>query len=144
MTTQSAALTVHVSGSVVRPGLVTVGEGARAADAIAAAGGATPEADLGALNLAEPVFDGTRLHVPKLGQTEVVPATGTEADGLISINRATATELQDLPGVGPVLAQRIIDHRDDIGGFSAVEDLLDVPGIGERILAGMRDLIVVP
>ena len=140
----SVTLTVHVSGSVVQPGLVTVGEGARVADAIAAAGGATPDADLGGINLAEAIADGARLHVPRIGDSAVDSPRGTDAEGLISINRATVAELQELPGVGPVLAQRIVDRRESSGGFNVIEDLLDVPGIGERILAGMRDLIVVP
>ena len=144
VTTAPAVLTVHVSGSVVEPGLVTVADGARVADAVAAAGGATQDADLGALNLAEPVSDGARLRVPQIGESAADLAPGGPSDGFVSINRATVAELQALPGVGPVLAQRIIDHRESIGGFTVIEDLLDVPGIGERILAGMRDLIVVP
>ena len=137
-------LTVHVSGSVVLPGLVTLVDGARVADAIAAAGGASPEADLAGINLAELIADGTRLHVPRFGESAIEPSSVTQTDGLVSLNRATAAELQELPGVGPVLAQRIIDHRERNGGFTVIEDLLDVPGIGERVLAGMRDLLVVP
>ncbi len=135
---------VHVSGSVLQPGLVEVVDGSRVADAIAAAGGASPFADLSGLNLAHPVADGDQLFVPKRGDA-VPPEQSTAAgDGQISINRASASELEGLPGVGPVLAQRIVDYREQIGGFATAEDLLDVPGIGERILAGMRDLIVVP
>ncbi len=137
-------LTVHVSGSVLEPGLVNVAEGSRVADAIAAAGGAGPSADLSGLNLAHAVTDGDQLFVPTRSRGAPPAPSADAGDGRISINRASASELEQLPGVGPVLAQRIVDYRDQIGGFETAEDLLDVPGIGERILAGLRDLIVVP
>jgi competence protein ComEA len=132
-------VTVHVSGAVARPGLVTLPSDARVADAIVAAGGATDDAELGTLNLAATVGDGTLLVVPSL---EIGgPVAG---DGLIRINVASATDLEDLPGVGPVLAERIVAHRDSVGSFGTVEDLLDVPGIGEAKLAALRDLVLVP
>ncbi|MEE9581701.1 MAG: ComEA family DNA-binding protein [Acidimicrobiia bacterium] len=131
-------VTVHVSGAVVRPGLVTLESDARVADAVAAAGGATPDAHLGALNLAATVGDGARLVVPSgTGDTAVT-------DGLIRVNSASLSDLERLPGVGPVLAQHIVTHRDKNGPFDVVEDLLAVPGIGEVKLAGMRDSVLVP
>lgn len=135
-------LTVHVAGAVARPGLVQVPEGARVADAVAAAGGATEEARLAAVNLAEPVYDGQRVTVP--GPERAPPGTDAAGDGLVAINTAAIDELQRLPGVGPVLAERIVRHRESSGPFEQVEDLLDVPGIGENKLASLRDLVRVP
>ena len=135
-------LTVHVSGAVVSPGLVEVVSGSRVADVLAAVGGALPGADLGALNLAATVLDGARVVVPEMG------SGGSDAAGegppLVSINVASASELEGLPGVGPVLAQRIVDHRSRFGPFREVEDLLDVPGIGEAKLAALRDFVALP
>ncbi|MFQ5328991.1 MAG: ComEA family DNA-binding protein [Thermodesulfobacteriota bacterium] len=134
-----AAVTVHVSGAVVRPGLVTVDADARVADAIAAAGGASADAQLGALNLAAGLSDGSRVVVPGLSvQTDEM------AGGRVRINAATADQLEGLPGVGPVLAVRIAEYRDANGPYEEVEDLLGVPGIGESKLAALRDAVVVP
>ena len=132
-------VTVHVSGAVTNPGLVTLGADARVAEAIIAAGGATPDAQLGALNLAATVADGARLVVPSDLEGE---AAG--ADGLVRINAASAGDLEQLPGVGPVLAERIATYREDNGPFVVVEDLLAVPGIGEAKLAALRDSVLVP
>lgn len=137
--TAERVVTVHVSGAVARPGLVTVDSGARVADAIIAAGGALPDAELGALNLAATVGDGTRLVVPSAGAE-----LGVGGDGLVRVNSATASDLEGLPGVGPVLAERIVAHRETVGSFETVEDLLDVAGIGEAKLAAIRDAILVP
>ena len=137
----SGMLTVHVSGAVVAPGLIEIPEGARVADAVAAAGGAVPGAELSALNLAAPVSDGQQLMVPE----ESGGTTGGAAtDGRVRINTAGVTDLERLPGVGPVLAERILQHRDSYGPFGVVEDLLDVPGIGEGKLAAMREAVQVP
>lgn len=133
-------VTVHVSGEVARPGLVTIESNARVADAIVAAGGATPDAELGALNLAATVGDGTRLVVPTRGEVGGAAA----GDGMIRLNAASVSELEGLPGVGPVLAERIVAHREAEGPFEVVEDLLDVPGIGEAKLAAIRDVVLVP
>lgn len=133
-------VTVHVSGAVARPGLVVLHQDARVADAIVAAGGATGDAVLGSLNLAATVGDGTLLVVP----SQSVDGVGSVGDGLVRLNVATATDLQVLPGVGPVLAERIVAYRESVGSFGAVEDLLDVPGIGEAKLAAIRDLVLVP
>ncbi len=137
-----AVITVHVSGAVVHPGVARVVSEARVADVVAAVGGATAEADLSRINLAAPVRDGDQIAVPSVaeaGQSD--PAT--QSSGL-DLNRATVEQLQVLDGVGPVLASRIVSFRDANGPFVAVEDLLDVPGIGEAKLAGMRDGIAYP
>ena len=134
------SVTVHVAGAVLRPGLVSVPTPARIADAIAAAGGATAAADLGAMNLAAVVADGDRIHVPEKGDSPVSSDEET-ASGEVDLNRATVVELQALPGIGPVIAARIVAHRTDNGPFAAVEDLLDVPGIGETRLAELRPVV---
>ncbi len=137
-------ITVHVSGAVPAAGLVEVPERSRVADVLAAAGGVTGLADLTQLNLAEPVSDGQRIVVPVVGSaTAPDPANGA-ADRRIRVNEADVSELQGLPGVGPVLAQAIASYRDEFGPFAVVEDLLDVPGIGEGKLATLRELVIVP
>lgn len=138
---EEAGLTVHVSGAVAVPGLVRLPAGARAADAIAAAGGALPEAALGSVNLAAPLVDGQHLSVPHL--TPGSPAVAPVATR-VAVNSASAADLESLPGVGPVLAGRIVEHRERNGPFETVEDLLDVPGIGEAKLAALRDVVQVP
>lgn len=131
---------VHVSGAVVRPGLVMVDGGARVADAVAAAGGASADADLGRTNLAAPVRDGE--HVVVASRAD--PSGGSTDPEGIDLNTASAGRLEELPGVGPVLAERIVEFRDEHGPFATIEDLLDVPGIGEAKLAQMRDAITTP
>ena len=142
--TEAAAgrVTVHVSGAVARSGLVALAAGSLVADAVAAAGGATPAADLTAINLAGPVRDGDHLVVPVRGADGGMP--GHTVDGRIRVNSASALELERLPGVGSVTAGRIIAHREEHGPCKVVEDLLDVPGIGEGKLAAMRDAVIVP
>lgn len=139
-----SVVTVHVSGQVVSPGLVLLSSDARVADAVAAAGGATPWAALDQLNLAQPIRDGERLVVPDArGLSEGVDHAAPPGSSAVDVNAATAVELQTLTGVGPVLAERIVAYREATGGFDTVEDLLDVPGIGEAKLAAMRDDIIV-
>lgn len=138
------AVTVHVSGLVAQPGLVEVADGARIADAIAAAGGLLPAADPTVLNLAALVRDGEQIRVPAAGEFGDPAVPGAPDDGQVRINSADANALQQLPGVGPVLAQRIVAHRESEGPFTTVEDLLDVPGIGEGKLSALRDLVAVP
>ncbi len=135
--TEDSGVSVHVSGWVNAPGVVRLRTGAIAADAVEAAGGFRPGADTGQVNLATEVLDGEQLVIPPL----VASGEASVSDGKIAINRASANELLTLPGVGPVLAQRIVDHRTRNGPFESVEDLLDVPGIGEAKLASFRDLI---
>lgn len=137
-----ARITVHVSGSVARPGLVSLAADARVADAIRAAGGALPGALLSGLNLAAPLADGQQVVVPSAmqGGAMAMGATG----GRVHVNVADVTTLEDLPGVGPVLAGRIVAYREEHGPFTVVEDLLDVPGIGEAKLEALRDSVQVP
>lgn len=133
---------VHVSGCVASPGIVELTVGARVAAAIAAAGGALRCADLGAVNLAAEVSDGGQLVVPALGAaTAGTVAPSDPDDGRIRLNTATTSQLEALPGIGPVLAERIIRYRDEHGAFAEIEDLLDVAGIGEAKLRELRDLV---
>lgn len=136
-------LTVYVSGWVATPGVVRLIEGSIVADAVAAAGGAVQGALLDSVNLAAPLLDGDHIQIPGPGDPEL-PSGADESGGLISLNHADATGLEDLPGVGPVLAERIVAHREANGPFQTVEDLLEVPGIGEAKLASIRDLVSVP
>jgi competence protein ComEA len=140
---------VHVVGQVESPGLVTLPVGSRVADAVEAAGGATGDAELAALNLARDVVDGEQVVVPAPGEVVAAPVTGTggsTAPGgsdLVPLNTADAAALIELPGVGPVLAERILAWRDEHGPFTDVEELAEVSGIGPVVLDGLRDLVVV-
>jgi len=163
-----ALVVVHVTGAVVTPGVVELGGGARVVDAVTAAGGPTGDAALDALNMARPVADGERVHVPtpqevadglvpESGGADAGPDTGgtgaggaagaapsaRDAEGRLDLNLATPSELEELPGVGPVLAQRIAAWRDANGGFEAVGQLREVTGIGEQTFQGLADLVVV-
>lgn len=143
--TAPVRLTVHVAGAVHRPGVVTLPHGARVTDAIDEAGGARPDAVLAALNLARVLEDGERVLVPSPDDPEVPSAggAGERTDGRVDLNRATAAQLEELPGIGPVLAQRIVDHREDHGPFTEVGDLREVPGIGERTFQSLAELVAV-
>lgn len=149
-TATPSVVVVHVTGAVAAPGLVEVAGGSRVADAVAAAGGATAGADTSVINLARPVVDGEQLRVPLEGEepATIVDAEGGGSaflpDGRLDLNRATATDLETLPGVGPVLASRIVAHRDTEGPFTEPGGLRDVSGIGERTFQAMADLVVVP
>lgn len=139
----SGELYVHVLGAVHQPGLYVLDLDARLVDAIAAAGGTTEDADLAAINLARMLADGEQVVVPVIGDPEAVPGGGgaEPSDGLIDLNTADQAALETLPRIGPALAQRIIEWREQNGRFTSVDDLLAVPGIGEKLLAGMRDLV---
>ncbi|WP_234988010.1 ComEA family DNA-binding protein [Demequina sp. NBRC 110056] len=134
--TDGGALVIQVSGAVASPGLVEVGAGARVADAVEAAGGLTAEADLTGVNLARAAVDGEHVSVPAVGEE---PAGG----GLVSLNSASAEELEELPGVGPVLAGRIVADRDAQGPFQSVEDVQRVSGVGPAMVAGWEGLVQV-
>jgi competence protein ComEA len=144
-----AQVVVHVAGAVLRPGLYRLRTGARVADALEAAGGLTPEADVDRLNLAAPVADGTRVYVVRRGEREPPPVgTGapgdTGADAVpLDLNAATLEQLDALPGIGPSTAQAILEHRTRIGRFRSVDELLDVRGIGPAKLEQIRSLVVV-
>jgi competence protein ComEA len=150
-----------VVGAVRAPGVVSLPASARVIDAIRAAGGASPGADLARLNLAAKLADGTRIAVPLVGQEPLAvdptavsgsadPATGdpaTGADGgvgaIANVNTATALQLEDLPGIGPTLAAAIVQERERNGPFRTVDDLNRVPGIGDGRLSQLRDLVTV-
>jgi competence protein ComEA len=136
-------ITVHVAGLVSRPGLVELPEGSRVADAVAAAGGLLPGARAEAINLAAALSDGQQIVVPEADGDRPATSAGTP-DGKVHLNQATASELDSLPGVGPVIAERIVSYREENGPFETIEDLLDVPGIGEAKLADLRDHVQVP
>ena len=135
-------VTVHVAGAVRRPGVVRLEPGSRVVDAIEAAGGATSEAVLAGVNLAAEVADGSQVTVPS--RLDGAVGVSSTPDPTVAVNTASASDLESLPGVGPVLAGRIIAHRDAHGAFRTAEDLLDVSGIGEATLARLRPFIRIP
>ena len=154
--TAASVLLVHVVGQVRRPGVVRLPPGSRVLDAVRAAGGATSSADLNHLNLARPVADGEQIVVPKPGESVLqggVPGAGGagtgsssgvgSVGGLVDLNTADAAALDSLPGVGPVLAQRILDWRAQHGRFTSVDELGEVSGIGDKILAQLRPKVTV-
>ena len=133
-------LIIDVEGKVKRPGIVTLPHGSRVHEAIAKAGGIVDGADTSTTNLARVLVDGEQIIVG----TPAVPAAGGGAatgTGRVSLSSATADQLDELPGVGPVTADAIIAYRTTHGGFQRIEDLLDVQGIGEKTLADLRDLV---
>jgi len=159
---------VHVAGAVAAPGVIRLQQGSRVDDAIAAAGGAAPDADVNRLNLALAVEDGQKIYVPRQGEPASsaaessgsggtgpggmdpggVGSTGTgqaggAAGGKINLNTAGAAELDTLPKVGPVLAQRIVDWRKDHGPFKSVEELDAVDGVGPKMLEALLPLVTV-
>lgn len=141
-------VTVHVGGEVNEPGLVTLPAGSRVADAIEEAGGVADGADTGTLNLARPLTDGEQILVGEEYEQPPPSAPGAALPGgaegaLIDLNTATQEQLQTLPGVGPVLAERIIAFRTEHGGFKSVEQLQEVSGIGEKRYAELKDLVQV-
>ncbi|MFR9724958.1 helix-hairpin-helix domain-containing protein [Streptomyces sp. MS19] len=142
----AGAVVVDVAGAVADPGIYTLPAGSRVADAIDAAGGSEPGTDTDGLNRARLLLDGEQILV---GATAPAPAPGAGARSgapaapaaPVSLNSATPDQLQDLPGIGPVLAERIVAHRQQHGGFTSVGQLGDVSGIGERRLAELRDRV---
>jgi competence protein ComEA len=140
------ALRIHVSGAVNDPDQVyRLPAGSIVADAIEAAGGATDEADLARINLAQELADQQHVHVPAKDEENPPPAVsgGEGASGLININTATQAELETLPGIGPAKAGDIVAYREASGPFGRIEDIQNVPGIGPATFEGMRDLITV-
>ena len=144
-------MVVHVVGAVRRPGLYRLRDGMRVADAVARAGGATPRAYLAGLNLAAPLVDGTQVLVPSRAAAAPAAGAGATASGgdgsagvaaaKVSLGTATAEQLDELPGVGPVTAQKILDYRAEHGPFRSVDELDDVPGIGPTRVEQLRDLV---
>ncbi|WIY02071.1 ComEA family DNA-binding protein [Amycolatopsis mongoliensis] len=139
--TPQSGLVVSVIGRVRSPGLVTVVQGARVADVLRAAGGADPGADLSALNLARRVTDGEQLAVGI--PAPAAAAAGAAAGAEVDLNSASTDQLDTLPGVGEVTAQRIVQWRTEHGGFTKVEQLRDVPGIGESKFEKLREQVTV-
>lgn len=164
----AADVVVHVVGAVARPGVVRLAADARAVDAVEAAGGLLPDADTARVNLAALLVDGQRVVVPAHGEelpeepaaagppsgatssgasgtAGPGPSPGTASGGsaLVDLNSATAEQLDTLPGVGPATASAIVGHRDENGPFGSVDELIDVRGIGEAKLEGLRDLVTV-
>ena len=144
----AAEVVVAVGGKVRKPGLVRLPSGARVADALTAAGGADPGVDVAMLNLARRLVDGELILVGVSPSPGVAAATGPAATGAapgapVNLNTATLADLDALPGVGPVLAQRILDARDARGGFRSVGDLRTVDGIGDARFDQIKDLVTV-
>lgn len=143
----SSRVVVDVVGAVRSPGLYRLPGGSRIADAVERAGGATRKADLAQVNLAAPLADGEQVVVPARGAGAVAaPSAGAGAGGApsapIQLSTATLEQLETLPGVGPVTAQKILDYRTKHGAFSSVDALDAVPGIGPKRLEQLRDLVV--
>lgn len=140
-----ATIRVYMEGAVVNPGAVTLPAGARLDEAIAAAGGLTDDADVTRLFLAARVGDGERIVIPRRESATAGGTPGDEAPaiGKLNLNTATATQLQELPGVGAVLAERIVTYRDEHGPFTSVDDLENVDGIGPSLLEKLRPLVTV-
>ena len=139
------ALVVHVAGAVRRPGVYRLRAGARVADAVERAGGARRRADLGAVNLAAELQDGRQVLVPVRppggGAATAAAAAGTTPGVPLDLNTATVEQLDELDGIGPATAQQIVGYREEHGGFGSVEELDQVPGIGETRLAALRDKV---
>jgi competence protein ComEA len=148
-------LIVHVAGAVEQPGIVRLAPGSRVVDAVDAAGGAGDDADLHQLNLAAQLVDGSQIRVPAVGEVVVHPLVrdpsadsgpgagdGGHGTALVDINRAGSDELQRLPGIGPALAEAIIDWRAENGPFGRIDDLLDVSGIGPAKLDALADQVI--
>jgi competence protein ComEA len=148
-TAAATAVVVDVVGAVRRPGLYRLEQGARIADAVTRAGGATPKADLSLINLAAPLADGEQVIVPKHGAAPLgapmgaggSSSVGAPASGPVHLSTATSEQLDSLPGIGPVTAQKILDYRQKHGAFTSVDELDAVPGIGPARLDQLEDLV---
>lgn len=153
---------VHVVGAVLEPKVVTAPAGSRVMDAIRMCGGAAKSADLGAINLAAPLIDGSQLRVPEKSETNSQalasddpyspaaskanygtssPRKESAAGGMVSLNTGSKAELESLPGVGPATAQKILDYRRQAGGFTSIEEVLNVKGIGPKKFEAMRKFL---
>ncbi len=139
-------IVVHLSGSVIRPGVYYLEEGARVVDLLQQGGGGTPQSDLHHINLAAPLYDGQRIFIPEKGAVSFQEGqysttnVGTQ-EGAININTSSQTQLEELPGVGPSRAKAILDYRSNEGPFASKEELMNVTGIGEKTFATLKDLI---
>ena len=151
-TETTGVIYVHVAGAVRRPGLYEFPAGARVADAVESAGGAKNGADLDLLNLAELLVDGSKVEVVRVGEpapatppsaSSATSATSTSEPSAIPLNTADQVALETIPGVGPVTAVAILNHRDEIGGFTSIEQLLDVDGIGPATFEAIRSYVTI-
>lgn len=154
---EGAELVVHVAGAVARSGVQRLPAGSRVVDAVEAAGGTAADADPSRINLAAPLEDGQQVYVPRLGEVGGGVGAGTGAVGggagaagagaggesVVNLNTADVGQLDALPGVGPAIAQAIVDYRDQNGPFATVDQLVEVRGIGEAKLADLRDRVTV-
>ncbi|WP_296970777.1 helix-hairpin-helix domain-containing protein [Tepidanaerobacter sp. EBM-38] len=151
---ETEKIVVYVTGAVKNPGVYTLEEGNRVKDAIEIAGGHLPDADLLRLNLAQKVHDEDKLYVPQIGETpeqsefedttyEATVGLSSKNDGKININTAGETELTQLPGIGPVTAQKIMDYRKTNGLFKTIDDIKNVSGIGDKKFEQIKDKIKV-
>ena len=145
-----APIRVHVSGAVREPAVYELAPGSIVLDALGAAGGPAAEADVDCINLAQELRDHQQVYVPCQGEANpprLVSGGETDSGGtvgaLIDINAASAAELEELPRIGPTMAQRIVEYRETNGPFAAVEDIQDVPGIGPATFEGLKDLVTV-
>lgn len=147
-----AVVVVHVVGAVAAPGVVTLAAGSRVADALTAVGGPGPDADLARVNLARVLLDGEQVVVPRPGEELPGPVPGAATGGPdgggtaaptgpLDLNTVTLDELDTLPGIGPVLAQRILDFRTEHGAFTSVGELQEVSGIGDAVMADLEPLV---
>lgn len=151
-TAEPTPILVHAAGAVHVPGVYLFRGEARVHDLVQAAGGLTPDADHDRVNLAAPLSDGLWMYFPRIGQTTVPAPVGGSGSGVggeqarsgpLNLNTAAAEQLESLPGVGPAIAAAIVEHRQRIGGFSSVDGLLAVSGIGPSKLALIRALVAV-
>ena len=134
------AVLIHVIGEVQRPGIYELESGSRVIDAVMAAGGFNSQASECGINLAREVKDGEQIVISSQ-QTGCVPSEGSATGSLVSLNQATAEQFDSLPGIGPTLADRIVQWRDSNNGFSSVDQLNEVSGIGDKLFAGIKDLV---
>jgi competence protein ComEA len=138
---------VYVSGAVTHPDVYELSPDSIVQDALSTAGGASDDANLDAVNLARPLSDGDQVYVPRVGEVVTpIPQEGGQAapvaGGPVNINTADQAALESLPGIGPALAERIIDYREANGSFAAIEDIQNVSGVGPATFEGFRELIV--
>jgi competence protein ComEA len=142
-TVPPTTIEVYVTGAIKKPDVYALPIGSIVKDLIAAAGGATAEADLEAINLAQRLTDQAHIHVPRKGEAVPTPISGSVPGALININTADATQLDTLPGIGPSTAQGIIEFRTSNGPFKKIEDIKNVPRIGDALFEKIKDMITV-
>lgn len=140
---EAELLYVFICGQVQEPGVYTLEPGSRVCDVIELAGGCLEDADIRVVNQAELLTDGSKIYIPAMGEVITETMELTESDGLVHLNRATKEELMTLPGIGEAKADSIIEYRENQGGFSAIEELMNIPGIKEGVFRRIQDYITV-